>query len=244
MQVETYYYIAALPMLGDIGSDPPLGLTDMLAHVQARPRWRRLVGTLLLFDDLLQREAFLAGEVDSVDPAVLTPVQARNEAPLPADLVATEEPAREANVAVDDLWETYFRFAAKVGHEMGSAFLDSWVRFEVSLRNALAAARARRLGLEEADYQVAIDLSASEEDFTATMDEWAAAPTPLAGLRVVIRARWSWIDDHESWFSFSENELLVYAARLMLLEQWRRCAEERGVETSNPHSPPQRRRQT
>jgi hypothetical protein len=100
------------------------------------------------------------------------------------------------------------------------------VEFEVAVRNALAAARARRLGLEESDYQVAADLAHSDEDLSPVLGEWEAAPTPLAGLRVVIRARWSWLDRHDAWFSFSVDELLAYAARVMLLEQWRRTEEK------------------
>ena len=42
----------------------------------------------------------------------------------------------------------------------------------------------------------------------------------------MIRARWAWIERHDAWFSFSVDELLAYAARVMLLEQWRRSAEE------------------
>ena len=61
---------------------------------------------------------------------------------------------------------------------------------------------------------------------SAGISEWESATTPLAGLRVVMRARWSWIDQHDAWFSFSVDELLAYAARVMLLEQWCRTDEK------------------
>ena len=107
----------------------------------------------------------------------------------------------------------------------GSVFLADWVGYEVALRNALAAARAKRLGLDENDYLVATDLAATDEDFTTLLSEWTAASTPLAGLRVLIAARWAWLAEHDAWFSFSDDELAAYAAKLMLLHQWRRLAE-------------------
>jgi hypothetical protein len=129
-------------------------------------------------------------------------------------------------MATDLLWETYFRYAHALGRSERSRFLVQWVEFEIALRNALATARARRLGLVEGDYLVAADLAAGDEDASAVVDEWAAAPTPLAGLRAVIRGRWSWVHHHDGWFTFSVDELLAYAVRVMLLEQWRRSAAE------------------
>ncbi|NLS97024.1 MAG: DUF2764 family protein [Planctomycetaceae bacterium] len=227
MRIERYYYLTALPALGELGSEPPIGYAELLEQVGADSPWGALAGTLFLSDDLLLREAFLAGEVDEVDPAVLTVQQVRNAAPLPSFLVASETAETAATVEADSLWEAYYRHAASVARRFRNTFLLAWVAFEVGLRNALAAARAKRLGLEEAGYVVAGDLAGeSPEDFSATVSEWTSAATPLDGLRVVLRARWAWIARHDAWFSFSEDELLAYAARLMLLDQWRRTTRD------------------
>lgn len=226
MRIDRYYVISALPAAGELGSAPPIGFAELMEHVGERAPRGRLVGTVLLSDDLLQREAFLAGEVEEVEPAVLSVPQARGEAPLPEHLAP---PAEQEALAIeaDRVWEAYFRSAAAVAVREGSEFLARWVGFEVALRNALASERAKRLGLEPAMYLVAADLAGEEEeDFGPVLRDWAAAATPLAGLRVVIRARWEWLRQHEAWFSFSEDELLVYAVRLMLLAQWRRTGDE------------------
>ncbi|MDZ7619164.1 MAG: DUF2764 family protein, partial [Patescibacteria group bacterium] len=172
-----------------------------------------------------EREAFLSGEITDVSPAVLTVQQSRNEAALPDDLAPRLEGDTEL-LEADRLWEGYFRHAAETGRALGSPLLVQWVGFEAALRNALAAARAKRLEIEGTGYLVATDLAESNEDFSAVLSEWAAAETPLAGLRVVIRARWEWLSLHDAWFSFSEDELVAYAIRLMLLEQWRRSTHE------------------
>ena len=226
MQTARHYYITTLPTLGELGSAPPMGLADLIEHVSENKPWREHVEAVILLDDLLQREAFLAGEIEEVEPAVLTDPQARGEDPLPPMLSAVTRSDQPLAIEADTLWENYFRHVHALGRSRGCVFLVQWVEFEVTLRNTLAAARARRLDLEETSYQVAPDLITSEEDLSLVLGEWESATTPLAGLRVVIRARWSWIDRHDAWFSFSVDELLAYAARVMLLEQWRRSASE------------------
>lgn len=226
MQTAQHFYITTLPALGELGSATPMGLADLIEHVAEHRRWREQVEALVLLDDLLQRESLLAGEIEEVEPAVLSEQQVRGEAPLPEMLASPTDGDQASALEVDVLWESYFRYAHEVGRSQGSRFLVQWVEFEVTLRNALATARARRLGIEETAYLVATDLSVSDEDLSPVLSEWETATTPLMGLRVVIRARWSWIDRHDAWFSFSVDELLAYAARVMLLEQWRRSAEQ------------------
>ncbi|MBM4090003.1 MAG: hypothetical protein FJ276_11380 [Planctomycetes bacterium] len=229
MPIDRHFLITSLPAIGELGSAPPMGIADLVEHVAGNKPWRSLVEAIVLLDDLLQREALLSGEIEDADPAILSVQQARGEAPLPDMLVAVDEQDTPAVIEADLLWERYFRYAHELGGSQGALFLVRWVEYEVSLRNALAAARARRLGLEERGYQVALDLVSSTEDLSPVLSEWEAAATPLAGLRVAIRARWSWIDQHDAWFSFSVDELLAYAARIMLLEQWRRSADKEDV---------------
>ena len=225
LQSARYFLISTLPALNDLGSVPPMGITDLLEHVLDHKVWRELMETLVLQDDLLQRESFLAGDIEKVETTVLTEQQARGEAPLPEVLISPVEHEGTNAVESDLLWENYFRYAHKVGRTRGSRFLTQWVEFEVTLRNTLAAARAQRLGLDETDYLVAPDLTDEDEDVSLVLNEWESATTPLLGARAVIRARWAWIDRHDAWFSFYTDELLVYAARVMLLDQWLRSAK-------------------
>ena len=231
MKSARYYNITTLPALGELGSSPSMGLTDLIEHVEENRSWREQLEALVLLDDLLQREALLAGETEEVEPAVLSLPQVQGEAPLPEALIAPADPDQPRALQSDLLWERYFRYAHKLARSSGSRFLARWVEFEVALRNTLATARARRLGLDESGYRVAADLARSDEDLSPLLSEWEAAPTPLAGLRVVIRARWSWLDRHDAWFSFSVDELLAYAARVMLLEQWRRTEDKEEAKT-------------
>jgi hypothetical protein len=224
MMGENHYLMSALPSTGELGTAPPVSARQLLEHVSINTDVTTLLEALFLLDDLVQREAFLAGEIQKVEPIVLTQDQARNEAPLPEYLAGEED--EEKSRSVDDLWDRAFHHVADVARRQGSDFLLSWVRHEVSLRNAFARARAKALELDEINFVVAVDLNDPDVDFEGLINEWSSARTPLDGYRVLLRARWEWIGAHDSWFKFSDDELVAYAAKIMLLDQWYRLAEE------------------
>ncbi|MCD6364291.1 MAG: hypothetical protein J7M14_00275, partial [Planctomycetes bacterium] len=188
-----YYLLASLPHLGDPGA--PLSLTTqaLLEKVRQADGPDNIVEALLLGDDLVQREAILAGEITQGHGAVLSEAQLRNDQPLPPYLARAER-EDASGIAADELWGAYFHHAADVADRSGCAFLAGWVRHEVALRNALAGARAKALDLDGARYVVAPQLAeACDDDFSALINEWTAAENPLAGLRVIDGARWNWI---------------------------------------------------
>lgn len=218
-----YYFVSALPSLGDLGSAPPMTVAELRQHVSGSRRALAMVDAILLGSDLLERESFLAGETQDVAPAVLTPAQVRNEEPLPAHLATDDEPAGRG-MASDAVWAAYFHWAAKTAAATGSAFLAGWVGHEVALRNALVTARAKALDLDPADYVVTPELAEADDDLAPLVAEWAAAASPLEGLRILDRGRREWLAGHEAWFSFADEELAAYAAKLMLVIRWHRLA--------------------
>jgi hypothetical protein len=48
---------------------------------------------------------------------------------------------------------------------------------------------------------------------------------PLSGLKVLDRARWDWLSRNDRAYSFENDEIAAYAAKLMLLHRWRRLAQ-------------------
>jgi hypothetical protein len=239
MAARGYFLVSALPSMGELGSAPPWTPVALLEHVREAGGPAAVVEALLLGDDLLQRDALLAGEIEETRTAVLTPEQAADEMPLPAHLVpggdeeVDEDEEREVvRHAGDAIWLAWFRHAAEVGRRHGSRFLQAWIGHEVAMRNALATARATALGLDPADYLVAIDLSEAGVDFSDLISEWAASPDPLAGQRVLDQARWTWLKEHEAWFSFGADEVAAYAAKLMLIDRWHRV----GVAGADRHA--------
>ncbi|MFW6062438.1 MAG: DUF2764 family protein, partial [Planctomycetota bacterium] len=215
MPAENYYYLAALPPLEDLQQAPPISPPEMLEQLEDSDGYD-LVEAVLLSDDLLQRESALAGELTVPAPAVLSPVQVRGEEPLPPKLQTAETVTAGPRAPSDVIWATYYQYAMEVAERRHSQFLADWVGYEVALRNALVAARAKALELEPTDYLVAPELGSGVEDYTQTVNEWASAENPLAGQRALDRARWRWLTTHDRHFTFSNDELAAYAAKLLL----------------------------
>ncbi len=238
MAGENYFLITALPSPPELGGAGAMTAGELIEHVGESTGPRSLIEAIFLADDLLQRDAFLAGELDQPTPAVLVGEQVRDEAPLPEYLAAEVGESQSGRIATDSLWSAYYRYAAGIAARTHSAFLAAWIAHEVGLRNALVEARAKALSLEPGDYLVAIDLGDPHEDFAAVVSEWSAAGDPLAGLRVLDTARWRWLDEHDAWFSFADDELAAYAARLMLLNRWRRLTAEQAPPKNSQETAP------
>ncbi len=232
---ENYYLVTALPTLGKLGGEVPITLQQLLEHVGPAADACQAIETILLGGDLIQREAVQSGELKSADPIVLTEAQLRDEQPLPEYLAENAELQSRRRIAADAVWEAYFRYAAGKAEIIGNGFLSEWVASEVALRNALAERRAKNLELDANDYLVAADL-ASDEDYTLLVNEWASAANPLAGLRILDRCRWDWVSRHDRWFTFANDELAAYAAKLMLLDRWQRL-EASKTEPAEPFVP-------
>ncbi len=184
-----------------------------------------MLEALLLSDDLLQRQAVLSREIENAEPAVLTPAQVRDEKRLPEYLIPHEADVATQS-ALDVVWESYFSYIASVAVECKSEFLNRWVEYEVGLRNALVMARAKSLNLDPQEYMVASWIGGAKEDFSEVINEWTSASDPYAGLRVLDEARWNWLRENDGWFTFSDDEVAAYGAKLMLLHRWHRLGRE------------------
>jgi len=226
-----YYLLSALPGLGEPGSTPPITRQELYKMVSASPAAARLLEALFLGDDLLQRQALLAGQDSQPEPLLLTPSQIRGEQPLP-DFLTIPSSDAPRRIPEDQIWTAYYHWAAQQAKQAGSRFLARWIAQEVALRNALVLARAKALELEPSEYLVADELAEPDADFTALLNEWGLAKNPLQGERLLDDYRWRWLKDHESWFRFTDDELLAYAAQLMLLERWHRLNKAEAQEQS------------
>ncbi len=215
---EFFYLITSLPTLPSLGEKPPLNPQQLQSLVDDEPPLRAVIDTLFLEQDLLHRQSILAGEKITATPLVLSEEQMNGEAPLPADFTPAET---EHRVFVADLlWSTYFQRADLLAGMFACPFLQRWAGFEVSLRNAVAAERARKLSLSPDEYYVAEHLWESTAFIDGLVAAWASADNPLAAARALDQGRWDWLQANGGWFSFSIDEVAAYARALLLLARW------------------------
>ncbi len=224
MPSQNIYLLAALPALEDLGSAPPLSLVALRQHL-GDSRASELVEAVLLADDLLQRDAFIAGEDQSVAPSVLSDEQVRGKEPLPEFLDIEAEADGSPRLSTDLLRQRYYRYAAELARSRRSELLSAWTRFEVSLRNSLATNRARALGLDAAPYLVVPELAEADPDTETIVQQCRASTDPFASERALDAARYQWLDEHEPYYCFTNDELVAYALRLLLLTRWQRLTK-------------------
>ncbi|MBN2182916.1 MAG: DUF2764 family protein [Sedimentisphaerales bacterium] len=225
------YLLSALPALEPIGSIPPMSKRDFLEQVIGSKGPAETVEMILLGDDIAQYEALLAEEIEPsrTDLAVLSVDKAESEPVLPAFLLSEEVSEGQDNkrLSTDEIWSRYFHRAAFIAKRRSSGFLRDWVGFEVGLRNALVAARAQILELDYETYLVAQDLADKDIDYGYIVSAWSAAADPRSALEALDKARWEWLDKRGRWYSFAGCEIEVYAAKLILLCQWRRILSDK-----------------
>jgi hypothetical protein len=222
------FFLSALPVLEDLGSVPPISKRVFRDWVMHNGGPQLSVDTLLLSDDLMVRQAALAGEINFDQAEFCILAETEGEPVLPEQLTPTAGGSADDSplVVVDELWSRYFYHAAEVAQQYGSKCLAEWVGFEVDFRNTVVVARAQALDLDPNAYLVAPDLGASSLDAASLITAWSAAADPLSGLEVLDRARWDWIIERDSWYSFAAAEIQAYTAKLTLLHRWRRLSQD------------------
>jgi hypothetical protein len=137
----------------------------------------------------------------------------------------------------DQLYEAYF---SHVSRNTQSSILAGYIQLEMNLRNVLAAARARRKGLEVAgglagDNEVVEALATSPaEDFGLAKDlPWveklATTLDPLEIEEIQEKVLWDYLDEAMGSNPFSFSHLMAYALKLQRLEHRFSRSEERGL---------------
>lgn len=225
------YLLSVLPGLEPIGSIPPMSKSELLEHVVSSNGPVSTVEMLLLHDDIGQYQALMAEEIkpEQTDFAILSIEKAENEPVLPDFLLSEEQSEEQENErkSIEEIWTRYFHHAFVIAKRNNSVFLQSWIGFEVGLRNALVNARCQILELDSAAYSVAMELSDNNIDYSSILSSWSSARNPLEALEVLDKARWEWLEENGQWYSCSASEIEVYAAKLILLHHWRRILSEK-----------------
>lgn len=219
-----YFILTSLPALPDFGEASPMGLREFRRLACEDASAAPLVDAVLMEQDLLLREAVLAGQIERAGGVVLANEQVAGDEPLPDFLTPPAD--RQYRVAADAAWEAYYRYVCRSAAEHHSPFLREWAVFEVTLRNALAEERAGKLGLDVHNYLVADDLSGNVDSVADTVSEWAEAPDPLSAMKLLDRRRRQWLEEHSRYFSFAVDELLAYARGLVLVNRWQAIGQK------------------
>lgn len=104
--------------------------------------------------------------------------------------------------------------------------VEEWQNWEKALRNALVFLRAQGLGIEPIDV-------VPSEDFIEVQDiarEAFSQDSPLQAELVLLRARWTFLEEKEVGHFFDLEKLLIYYLKLQLLQRKNMFHKEYGKE--------------
>ena len=106
-----------------------------------------------------------------------------------------------------------------------------WENWEVTLRNALAAARAAKLGKDQAPY---LNKSGSaDSQMRSAVQEAVKAENQQKAEETIDKLKWAFLDELSATHSFDFNVALSYLLKLKILERWDALDEETGKEKLN-----------
>ena len=228
------FLLSALPPLPDLGEAPPFTGAELRSLVEGTSAGTA-VDAVLLGEDLLLWLTARAGAVEAGTAGhVLSAEQVAGEQDLPehlADAAADED----GRLPEDRLWAAWFERLFEVAAGTGSVFLARWAAWEIGLRNELVRLRAEALDLD-ADASLVLPQRETAEpgDLALIEDAESAvrhAVDPLAAQEALDRLRLRWLDAADPRYSFDDDELVVYAARLSLVNRWHRISSQREQET-------------
>lgn len=161
----------------------------------------------------------------------------RFDAPLPMSLPDYLELCREHVSPADyqtieaarfSEFDEAFHRVASVGSDPSvesGLLLIRWYRWEITLRNALARFRALKMGWDPHPYHHEIREYLGLE---ALAQEAMAAGDPREAEKLLMRARWDYLDELEVGHFFDTEKLVVYSLKLQLLAVQSTMTRERG----------------
>lgn len=227
MKTRLYYLMSFLPPLPPLGEPPPISAGEVLLKIfeQESAKDLKLVAEVFDFEAQLFRAAYVrllghtsvgdtvgAFSIDSQAPPFLVDVFLKDPQEIGEDAWFTE------------LLEQHLNFMEGVGKNIDSPLLIRWTRWERSLRRQLSEARRR----SESETHVKASVE-GEWNHGALIAEWSAASDPLAGERLLDKARMEFIDQESMRYSFTIDELVAYLLKLGLLARHAQMQREEGV---------------
>ena len=106
-----------------------------------------------------------------------------------------------------------------------------WEDWEKTLRNSLAAARAAKLGKDQAPYLSKAGYA--NVQMRSAVQEAVKTENQLKAEEIIDKLRWSFFDELSEAHCFDFNVALSYLLKLKILERWAALDEETGKETLN-----------
>ncbi len=214
-----------LPALPEKPEAPPAPLEEVLEHMKdslSGDHWKA-ADALLQYLDCLNVEAVLL-ERDFFDERALRDrdhIEGLIELPdyMAEFITAWKSGGGTGGYPMKDLWRGYFANMLETARETKSGFLADWATWEVSLRNALAEARAEAAGMSADDHLA--ERPHNEPNHEDLLLRLRDASDPLVRQKYLDGERLAAIEGFRGTDPFSMDSVLAYLASCLILERWK-----------------------
>ena len=217
------YLLTTLPPLPEEpGSELPLTAEDLWELIKMEGGDVAEIIEFLLAALDIQNLEFLEQDKDqAVRKAVESLDTLRDQKDLPfwmrQELLAFKETDRPYRF--DRLWEAYYEQLMVFLEERGAEALQEWYRWEIGLRNALVAQRARRIGVPPESYYVAPELGLKPMEYNSVFTELKEVDTegdPFAEDRFIAGAMLEKLRLSTPEYAFDFTEITGYVIKFLI----------------------------
>ncbi|MDA3864970.1 MAG: DUF2764 family protein [Deltaproteobacteria bacterium] len=212
------------PVKGDLKSTSIPSLSKITHQIfsEVGGRDKDLVSSILWFVDTANAEAILFEKDFFRKSGTLSREDFENKLDLPPfldNIFRMEQGVVQKEILLKKLWESYFNALIEISRKYNSKFLQGYTEMEIGLRNAVAAARAKKLGIEEGKIQIFNGKNSFQ--YGSLVLRASEAKDPQERELVIDKARLAYYLELEGIDPFSIDAVLAYLAKAMVIDSWK-----------------------
>lgn len=226
-----YYLLNSLPGLeANFQSPLPLSLGNFWRRVQEEDNQiQKIIQAIFLQKDInnleqivLQQKPFSTASLSLDTLTKIWTEKGMAELFLPAPIAEWIEPEKWH----EEIWDAYFSYCFGIAHSYSNA-LQEWLSWNLGLKNAFYEKRnveelkKREFSLPlQKSFQKSFEKDETQREYQNLIQLYYKASHPLEAEMILDKARWEKISNLATPYSFSQDEVVVYALHLLLLERW------------------------
>lgn len=212
------------PVKGDLKSTstPSLSKISQLIFTEVEGSDKELVSSILWFVDTANAEAVLLDKDHFRESGTISKEEFENKLDLPPfldNIFRMEQGVVQQEILLKKLWESYFNALIEISRKHNSKFLQGYTEMEIGLRNAIAAVRAKELGVEEGKIQIFNGKNSFQ--YGSLVLRASEAKDPQERELVIDKARLAYYLELEGIDPFSIDAVLAYLAKAMVIDSWK-----------------------
>ncbi|BBM85351.1 DUF2764 family protein [Candidatus Uabimicrobium amorphum] len=223
--MKKYYLLASLPPLSFVYNEQPaISIQKFWQKVlEENASIAELVRSILLQQDIANMEKIANGYVPVFSGTIA--LEKLQKAKSDTNLLRDDVPQNVwENLSFEkwqsNVWVHLYNYQNEMAHKYNSCAKD-WLEWEVGLRKYLANARAESLGTSLSGNLLvkALEID-SPFDYQRIVNDYHKQTSPLESEKLLDLERWKFADSLAVPYSFSDDEIVVYAIKLLILERW------------------------